>query len=428
MYTLRRVFAFLATLLVLCAVGRAQAQTTTTTGTTITLNKNGIVHSIARTNNRTNDLINRADCDQDDVISFPVSLVNRGAYELQAWVGTTNCTDASIRQSVTQTQCWEVFKEFPSGNNPNTPTLDISVRNLLAGFSCGSTDSSSGTAGASSTAGGGGDTSAGGTSSAATTTGGGGPTTTTDTGFTCPIYPIGQLVSADQTTCTQAAKITVAGATTLTLYIMLVDPSTQAAVASTTPWVGTFKLVGPPAPDQVSAGIGGNLLVVNFSYSSVPVDQTGNGFNIYCDPPGGKDVAVDAGLIDADASTGPALTCGAPHSQVLVPNDLPPTDGAYLCGSTASKNAQAANATNLVDGVPYNVAVAAVDTYGNTGPLSALQCQVPQPIIGFFKGYQDAGGQAGGGFCSFSRHREPLTLIAVLGFASYLVLRRRRAA
>lgn len=425
MYTLRRVFAFLAALLVLSAGGRAQAQTTTPTGTTLTLNKNGIVHSIARTNNRTNDLINRADCDQDDTISFPVSLTNRGAYELQAWVGTTNCTDASIRQSVTQTQCWEVYKAFPTGNNPNTPTLDIPVRNLLAGFSCGSTDTSgSATAGASST---GGDTSGGGSSGAATTVGGGGATTTTDTsGFVCPVVPL-QLVMADESVCTQAAKIAVAGATTLTLYIMLVDPSTQAAAASTS-WVGTFKLVGPPAPDQVSAGIGGNLLVMSFTYSSVPVDQTGNGFNLYCDPPGGKAVAVDAGLIDADASVGTALTCGAPHSQVLVPGDLPPSDGAFLCGSTASKNAQSANATNLVNGVPYNVAVAAVDTYGNSGPLSALTCEVPQPIIGFFKGYQDAGGKAGGGFCSFSRHREPLTLIAVLGFASYLVLRRRRAA
>ena len=85
-------------------------------------------------------------------------------------------------------------------------------------------------------------------------------------------------------------------------------------------------------------------------------------------------------------------------------------------------------ALHLVNGVAYNVAVAAYDIYDNTGPLSALACEVPQPVTGFFKGYKDAGGEAGGGFCSFSRHREPLTLVAVLGFASYLVFRRRRAA
>jgi hypothetical protein len=108
--------------------------------------------------------------------------------------------------------------------------------------------------------------------------------------------------------------------------------------------------------------------------------------------------------------------------------DAPSRDSVYRCGSVSSKSAQSANATNLVNGVAYNVAVAAVDTYDNTGPLSDLACEVPQPVTGFFKGYRDAGGEGGGGFCSFSRHGEPLTLIGVLGFASYLVFRRRRAA
>ncbi len=133
-------------------------------------------------------------------------------------------------------------------------------------------------------------------------------------------------------------------------------------------------------------------------------------------------------MLDPDASTGTTTKCGAPVSEVLISNQLPPTTGNYQCGGTSSPTAQSANATNLVNGVAYNVAVAAVDSYGNTGPLSALKCAVPQEIDGFYKAYKDAGGQAGGGFCSFSRHREPLTLIAVLGFASYLVLRRRRAA
>lgn len=425
MYTLRRVFAFLTALLVTSLGGAAQAQTTTTGAVTLTLNTKGIVHKIPRTNNRDNTLINRADCDSDDEITFPVTLANFGADSLQGWVGTTNCTDAAIRQSTTQTQCWKVFDEFPTGQFPNTPNVTIPVKRMLAGYSCGTIDTS-GTAGASST---GGDTSAGGSSGGtATTAGTGGDTTTTPiTSASCPIYPILSLVNPDPDICTRTASIAAAGATTLTLYLMLVDPSSLAATAQAS-WVATFKLVGPPAPDNVTAGIGGNLLVMNFSYTNAPVDQTGNGFNLYCDPPKGRDVAVDAGLIDADASTGPEVKCNAPTSQVLVPNQLPPTDSQYLCGGTASKNAQSANATNLVNGVVYNVAVSAVDTYGNTGPLSKLTCEVPQPIIGFFKGYQDAGGQAGGGFCSFSRHREPLTLIAVLGFASYLVLRRRRAA
>jgi hypothetical protein len=72
--------------------------------------------------------------------------------------------------------------------------------------------------------------------------------------------------------------------------------------------------------------------------------------------------------------------------------------------------------------------VAAVDIYENTGVLSTVACEVPQPITGFYKAYRDAGGTAGGGFCSFSTKREPVIFLAVLSLASILVLRRRRAA
>ena len=411
MYTLRRVFAIWAALLVLAFVGRAHAQAL---GSTLKINKAGVVHSAARSANRLNTLINRSDCDNDDIMSFPVTLTNRGTYSLQAWVGTTNCADQTIRQSSTQQQCWKVYDAIPGGTNPNAPTLGIPVRSMVAGYTSlfGGTPASNdgGAGGAANTAGTGGDT-----SSAGAATGG---------ATSNPTQPIGTLVMAGKEACTPVS--TVAGATTLTVYIMLVDASTQAAAASDT-WVGTFKLVGPPAPDQVSIGIGGNLLVMNFKYSSAPADQTGNGYYLYCDPPPGSAAALDAGLLEPDASAGMTLSCGVPNSQVLVPGMAAPTDGAYRCGS-AAKSSETANATGLVNGVAYNVAVAAYDLYENVGPLSSLTCEVPQPVTGFFKAYRDAGGEGGGGFCSFSRHREPLTLIAVLGFASYLVLRRRRSA
>ncbi|MEO6600684.1 MAG: hypothetical protein ABIQ16_12475 [Polyangiaceae bacterium] len=416
MINLRRLFAFLAALLVLSlGASRAQAQAT------LKINKAGVIPSVPRTNNRNVTLLNRADCESDQSIAFPVSLTNRGTDALQAWVGTSTCTDAALRQNSAQTQCWKVADIAPGGTNPNTPTVNIPVRSLMAGYTCGtSTSTSSGTAGAASTAGSGGTTGSGGDTGAAS---GGDATGTTSS---C-ILPSNKLVEGlGPEACLQSTSV--AGATTLTVYIMLVNPSTLAADASDS-WVASFKLVGPPPPDKFSLGIGGNLLVANFSYTTAPSDQTGNGFNLYCDPPSGRDFAVDAGLIEADASVGNTYTCGAPTSQVLVPGQLPPsTASAYYCGGSSSKSSQTANATKLVDGVAYNVAVAAFDTYENTGPLSALQCEVPQPVTGFFKAYQDSGGKAGGGFCSFSRHREPLTLFSVLGFASYLVFRRRRAA
>jgi hypothetical protein len=89
--------------------------------------------------------------------------------------------------------------------------------------------------------------------------------------------------------------------------------------------------------------------------------------------------------------------------------------------------ATAGNATGLVDGVSYNVGVSATDTYQNVGKLSTLACEVPQPVDGFFKEYRAAGGQGGGGFCSFSMKRQPLPFAMLLGLASCLVFRRRRA-
>jgi hypothetical protein len=102
-------------------------------------------------------------------------------------------------------------------------------------------------------------------------------------------------------------------------------------------------------------------------------------------------------------------------------------DPKYQCGS-ASLSATGGNAVGLVNGVSYTVGVAATDTYANVGTLSTLTCQVPQPITGFYKAYRAAGGTGGGGFCSFSVKREPLPLVALLGLASCLVLRRRRTA
>jgi hypothetical protein len=226
--------------------------------------------------------------------------------------------------------------------------------------------------------------------------------------------------------CIEPSPTTVISATNFTIQFMLIDPSTNAVVGAVSPWTGQFKLVGPQPPDNVTAGIGGNLLVVNFTYNTPTVDQTINGYNIYCDPPHGSAAAIDAGLIAPDASAGTELACSDPESDVLKQGGLAP-DGSYLCG-TAQKTSTGGNATSLVDGVQYNIAVAAIDTFENTGPLSVLGCGVPQPVTGFFKAYRDAGGQGGGSYCSFSMKRDPVILLAVLGLASCLVLRRRRAA
>jgi len=417
MFTLRRLFAFLAALSVLVVVGTAGAQTLTPT---LHITKTGVTHTAPRSGNRLTTFINKADCVADDVMTFPITATNFTGYSLQAWVGTSDCTQTAAR--TTLVTCWKVLDTTvasgDSGLVNGSTSKQIHTRDIVSGYTIGiaSSGAVNGTAGATSTAGSGGADS-GGTSGAGATAGSGGTTTATGSG---------QIVSGTGVNaCNQPNSTVVQGATAITVYFMLVDPSTFNAVASDS-WSGTFKLVGPQPPDKVTAGIGGNLLVVDYTYNGMQVDATSNGFNVYCDPPPGTRAAEEAGLVD-DAGIGSATTCGAPVSDVLVPGNDPPADSKYRCGSGQHSSTQA-NATGLINNVPYNVSVAAVDTYENVGPLSALSCAVPQPISGFYKAYRDSGGTAGGGFCSFSTKREPLILLALFGLASGLVLRRRRSA
>jgi hypothetical protein len=230
-------------------------------------------------------------------------------------------------------------------------------------------------------------------------------------------------LTPDQQACTPKDAAT--GAQTISVYFMMVDAS-NAIQGTFATWAATYKLLAPPPPDKVSASIGENLLPITFSYTTTSTDMTINGYNFYCDPAPGSAAAADAGVLPVDG--GIAVTsCNGIASTVLKQGASVSDLGAYKCGS-AGKSASGGNATGLVNGVRYNVAVATTDSYSNVGVLSAPTCAVPQPVTGFYKAYRNAGGQAGGGFCSFSRHREPIVLAALFGLASCLLLRRRRAA
>jgi hypothetical protein len=236
------------------------------------------------------------------------------------------------------------------------------------------------------------------------------------------VVPTGTLITGTgEQACIDTSGISVV--TTLTLSFILVDTSnSENAVASVT-WPMQYKLLAPAPPDTVTATVGDTILPLHFSYTNATTDSTINGYTFFCDPPPGADGAADAGaeIVPTDAG---ALLANCAGSQ-LTPDTIP--DAKFKCGSTSS-TATAGSATGLVNGVSYRVGVSATDTFENTGKLSTLTCQVPQPVDGFYKAYRAAGGQGGGGFCSFSLKREPLPLIALLGLASCLMFRRRRAA
>jgi hypothetical protein len=213
------------------------------------------------------------------------------------------------------------------------------------------------------------------------------------------------------------------------------------------------KLVGPAAPTNIGAGVGNTLLIATWTPQA---DTTVQGYRVYCDPPPRKEdefprgktttdagtsqttttICPEAGTGDADTdgatsstdagcvvSQGPAQNGGSSgsgecSSSVLVPAagtstttsseggtivTGPPTDvpAMYLCSSTTGANGAGANITGLRNGTSYAIAVAAVDTYGNSGPLSSpVACATPQLTDDFWGAYRRAGGGAGGGFCA----------------------------
>lgn len=172
-----------------------------------------------------------------------------------------------------------------------------------------------------------------------------------------------------------------------------------------------FDVLGPPPPTNLEVGVGEGSIIINFDPTSA--DDL-NGYRAYCDPPRASSAGSDAG---ADAGS---TSCG---SSALVPGEPPPSED-FFCGSSGPQ-AKSVDATGLTNFVPHNIAVAAVDEIGNVGPLSPLTCATPKPVTGFFEAYRAAGGQAGGGFCTFSRR--PSTgagLLAALALAGLLHRRR----
>jgi hypothetical protein len=134
---------------------------------------------------------------------------------------------------------------------------------------------------------------------------------------------------------------------------------------------------------------------------------------------GGTGGTTDNGLPSDDS------TCG---SDTLVPGKAPP-DGLAECGSVAAQGTSQGNTnTDLENGIRYAVAIAAEDDQNNIGNLSKLACGVPEEVTGFFEAYRAAGGEAGGGYCTFApatRHAAAIAVLMLLG-ACALVARRRR--
>jgi MYXO-CTERM domain-containing protein len=144
-------------------------------------------------------------------------------------------------------------------------------------------------------------------------------------------------------------------------------------------------------------------------------DQFISSFQLFCDPPPNDPNAVASAVTLGDAGM-PSPEC--PASSELVPGASAAALQHLRCGS-ASQVTLSGTADGLVNGVPYNVAVASVDTFGNVGPLSPLACQVPQA---------KPAPEASSGACSFAgtRGAEPGFALMTVGLLGGALARRRR--
>ncbi len=147
----------------------------------------------------------------------------------------------------------------------------------------------------------------------------------------------------------------------------------------------------------------------------------------------GTTTAVDSGTISLSGSTTVQETAGISYIA-----------GSHLAYYATGATANSYTIDNLRTGDQYAIGVAAVDSYGNVGPLGAVlspttgnptggivACSTPTPVDDFFTQYGLDGGKAGGGYCALTAVGAPAPFFASI-FGAGLVAaalgrgRRRR--
>ena len=330
--------------------------------------------------------VNRADCLARDVLTFsPVTLHDYDGYDLEAWAGKRNvdCADPDNRDS--GGDCFQVFAA--KADSPSM-TVHIDALELVA------------------------------------------------RGAASPPYP---------DVCNGATS---AKRTSLSLTFMLVDEDGEIG-GKPKIWTDIGYDVSPPAPPtHVSASESETRIYLDWKE---PDALDLRSYVFYCDPRPGS-VLADGGLTtlsaigalsqaeSVDASSEPAgsaedggsslRSCGDSEVIAAGVDPLSVRDiGDYVCGSTSAGD-HTGTVEHLVNGVEYSVAVASVDEVGNVGVLSRPVCETPIPVTDFYELYRQAGGKAGGGWCSLSRTPSAAAhgtaaLFTALSLATFVRRRRR---
>lgn len=318
----------------------------------VTLNPLVVTHSAnGRGDNLLVSQLNHHDCVADDHLSFPVTLDGYAGLALEVWAGL-GCDDVEPRVLAGATVCWKLASFAPTSS---MPPLEISVRDLVSGYTLPGVDPSS--------------------------------------------------ASDPNSACRDAVDSE--SATSLTVYFMLIDPASHAVKGTFATWNASSKLTAPPPPDHVSLGVGNQELVAAFSYDQISSDQTINGFQLYCEPSPGGTGDSDAGPPACAPSA--RLVAGASTDDI---QDL-------LCGNAGKADSEG-QIGGLTNNLPYNVAVAATDTYDNISVLSPIACAAP---LASAPGKSDS--EQTSKACSFALGRPSFPLLPSIALGLCLLRRRR---
>jgi len=346
--------------------------------------------------------VNYTDCvdNQRIRIAYKASGFNPNQ-TLEVWAGQQDCKPVEARNGTTQ-QCWRPHGDLPLQGNG---VIEIPVRNIVK-----------------------------------KRTGSSGVDSTSDPSV-CSAIPL----------------------STFGLYFMWFQGNGTLPISTDQVDV-SVKTQGPGPVTGLSVAPGNARIIVTFGATGEGGVTDQQGLKVYCDPDPASTIAVTRQVLvcadadtadgattdgaDADATRGSDAGC-VERTEVVTPSSecsstalagapadagdggvprLP--DAKYACaeigGALGSRVVvEKIGDEPLVNDKSYAVAIAAVDSYGNVGAVSAPLCVMPGETTDFWETYREGGGGAGG--CSMDA--APLSTVTcalpcavvVLG-----VLRRRK--
>ena len=227
--------------------------------------------------------------------------------------------------------------------------------------------------------------------------------------------PAQTYTAADATTACNHAKSASTGVTTVTLYFMVFPSGANGAPVSSASYPVKVKLDGPAAVSGLTASAGDGEIVLG--WTPPPTDPTLQGFDLF---------AVTQGTTLGD---GGAATCNGTSGTVDVSSiACPTTSGPALCQLVLGPTATTGSVSGLTGNTTYVAAVAAIDEYGNEGPVAQAACATPTLADGgtTTSGSGGCSCDAAGADSRFGIGLASLGLAALAVVATRLRNRRRR--